>query len=146
MKQIPEFVRVALLAMAKNCMKQKPDQVLHDDGSVYMYRWHLEKSKETGSVYLHCIIRSDEDVELHDHPGDNMSIILDGEMIEETETGLTILKAGDIALRDATYRHRLILEKPVITLWIMGERTRDWGFWLKSGTFVPWQEFTKNKA
>jgi mannose-6-phosphate isomerase-like protein (cupin superfamily) len=143
--KLPGFVTTALVAFAKSITQTPPHQILHDGKSDYLHRWYLERTRETGSVYVHKILRSDADEELHDHPGDNMSIILEGEMIEVMEQGQRILVPGDVILRPAEFRHRLILENPVTTIWIMGERIREWGFWSKDGQFMPWRKFVARR-
>lgn len=61
------------------------------DASPYLRRWfltpwssddHRLKAKRLPNVYLHQILRSDDDRALHDHPWDNISIILWGGYIE----------------------------------------------------------------
>ncbi|WP_298842943.1 hypothetical protein [uncultured Salinicola sp.] len=139
---LPSFVTTALLSMARSHMAANaPNQVLEEYGEAYMHRWFLEKDRTRGSVYIHHILRSDYDPELHDHPGDNMSILLHGAISEQLESGSRILVPGSVVLRKAEERHRLLIEEPVITLWIMGERTREWGFWMEDGSFVPSQRF-----
>jgi hypothetical protein len=144
---LPGFVTRALLSMANAHMhNHRPDQILSEYGAEYMKRWFLEKDRSEGSVYIHRILRSDYDEELHDHPGDNMTILLDGEIDEQREEGLFRLEPGAIVIRKAEERHRLLLERPVTTLWIMGERVRQWGFWTDEGDFVPSEEFFRTRS
>lgn len=147
MNSIPAFAAAALLALAKRYMEQEPSQVLGHEDDPYLRRWFLEKSRE-GSVYVHETLRSDVDEELHDHPGDNLSLVLEGEMREVLPDGVRTLRPGDMVERLATDRHRLEIDKPVITLFIMGERYREWGFWSTGadGRFVPSQEFFKDRG
>lgn len=146
MGELPSFVTTALLALARSYMKQQPTQVLSEYGEDYLERWILDKDRLTGSVYIHRILRSDYDEELHDHPGDNLSIVLHGTMVEITEDGERLLFPGSVIHRRADERHRLRLTEPVTTIWIMGERIREWGFWDKSGNFTPSQQFFADRA
>lgn len=91
-------------------------------------------------------IWSDQDVELHDHPGDNLSILLHGEMKEETPDGVKIWTPGSIIARKAEDKHRILIDAPIITMWIMGERTRDWGFWTNNNEFILSQDFFKERG
>ena len=69
-----------------------PHFVIAPDGArPYLRRWfmtpwssddHPLKSKRLPNIYLHQILRSDDDRALHDHPWDNVSIILWGGYIE----------------------------------------------------------------
>lgn len=61
------------------------------DASPYLRRWfltpwssddHRLKDRRLPNVYLHQILRSDDDRALHDHPWDNISIILWGGYVE----------------------------------------------------------------
>ena len=113
----------------------------------YLRRWFLDKSRDS-SVYVHHMLRSDQDEELHDHPADNLTIMLDGLMREVTPSGVRILHPGDIVERMATDRHRIEIDAPITTIFVMGERTRDWGFWTggDDDRFVPSQEFFKQRG
>lgn len=145
--KLPSFVITALVSMARGHMERNaPDQVLKEYGEDYLHRWFLEKDRVEGSVYIHRIHRSDYDEELHDHPGDNMSILLEGTMLEQREDGLHHLSPGSVVLRKAEERHRLLLETPVTTLWIMGERIREWGFWMGNGEFMPSEDFFRQRS
>ena len=144
---LPAFVTRALLSMARKHMDTHyPSQILEEYGEEYLHRWFLEKDRVEGSVYIHRILRSDYDPELHDHPGDNLSILLHGTIEEQREDGIHLLQPGAVVLRQSEERHRLLIKEPVITLWIMGERTREWGFWTEDGTFIPSQEFFAMRA
>lgn len=143
--RLPDFATSALLMMAHSIMKTEPSQILGDYGEDYLHRWFLEKEK-TGSVYIHHILRSDYDVEMHDHPGDNLSIVLSGTIKEISPEGTRILRPGDIVSRRATDRHKLKIDEPAITMWIMGERIREWGFWSANGVFTPSTEFFKRRS
>lgn len=114
------------------------------------------------SPYLHVIRRSDDDRALHDHPAANLSIILSGgytevvpdakgmkDLGETTVTPKTPVlllrrRAGDVILRMAKAKHRLVIEAldpPAVTLFVFGIKHRDWGFWCAHG-FRHWLEFT----
>jgi len=134
--------------------RRPPDFVIGGAERPYMLRWHLLKTRWL-SVYLHQILRSDDDRALHDHRADNVSILLRGcydEVMpcplhpEALHLGhfLTLRRhAGDIVRRRAEALHRLELvdAAPCWTLWIKGRERRDWGFACRQG-WVPWQVFT----
>ncbi len=50
----------------------------------YMLRWWLIKRNAFFNIYLHNILRSDDDTALHDHPWWNFSIVLEGGYFEHT--------------------------------------------------------------
>lgn len=99
-------------------------------------------------VRVHVIKRSDEDRALHDHPGDNWSLILWGSYKEHTPmfdvktinegwcarpepTMWRRRGAGEFVSRKGDERHRLVLDDGVcITLFIMRVKPkREWGFY-----------------
>lgn len=149
MMKLPSFATVSLLCMAHRFMVQQASQILGPDGDPYLERWWLEKDNSIGSVYLHRMIRSDRDAEFHDHPADNLSIVLDGEMIEHTPDGVQKWGPGSMVARKAADRHRIEVRAPLITMWIMGPKVRDWGFWSdteQGSEFIPAQEFFRQKG
>lgn len=118
--------------------------VIRDEcGSPYLIRltmfsffgWELK---------LHIFLRSDADEELHDHPWNFWSWVLIGEYAEITPIGYTIRKRWSFAYRRAEWRHRVICEKPVVTLVLTAPKSREWGFWRRS-KFIPWREFVDSK-
>jgi hypothetical protein len=109
--------------------------------------WQWTISKLPG-VYLHWILRSDDDRALHDHPWANCSILLRGTYVEHTiDAGgvhqRELRSAGSVVLRRATQAHRLeVIEgSPCWSLFIHGFRLRHWGFHCPNG-WVHWRKFT----
>lgn len=118
-----------------------PDFVIGDPARPYLKRWHIVDRNPDFTVYLHHIIRNDSDRAFHDHPGPNTSIILRGSLQEITPTGVHYWRAGDVVHREATDRHRLIVEPFACwTLFLMGKRCHHWGFW-EDGKYTPWEEY-----
>jgi len=121
-----------------------PDQIIGQEPGRpdYLRRWLTIPKNRAGNSYLHLIGRSDDDRALHDHPWDNVSIIIDGRYIEHTPEGQFVRHPGDIVHRKATDRHRLELidGAPVTSLFIVGPKIREWGFWCPQG-FVHWRDF-----
>jgi len=145
MMQLPSFATTALLAFARRIMTTEPAQILGPEGDPYLRRWWLEKDAVTGSVYVHDMLRSDQDAEMHDHPGDNLSIVLDGEMIEHRPDGAVRHGPGTMVSRRAEDRHRIEIRDRLVTIFVMGERVREWGFW-EGDRFVPSQQFFSERG
>lgn len=115
-----------------------------------MLRWWIIPRNRWFNIYLHYIMRDDDDRALHDHPWWNVSIVLRGAYIEvmpdfraaktpytRIEDLPTIAKRrgpGSIVFRRATDAHRLELPienggiRYVWSLFITGPRIREWGF------------------
>lgn len=111
-------------------------------GAGYMDRWFILPRNAQSNVYLHRLMRSDEDV-MHDHPWDSQSLIIAGGFIEHTPEGSFKREPGDVVSRKATDIHWLELEQGYqsISLFFTGPKIRDWGFHCPKG-FVTWQVFT----
>ena len=112
-------------------------------GDPYMCRYKLFRLP-LFKIYLHHILRSDEDSELHDHPWGFVSIIL-WRGYEEVLPGKTrIVRPGSVVRHRATDSHRLILKRPAWTLVFVTGRKRTWGFYAKEG-WMSYKDFFDRK-
>lgn len=104
-------------------------------------------------LYLHKFVRSDRDRALHDHPWPFVAWILKGGYSEEhdhTIDGKAIIERrvpGDILVRPAEWRHRVILPEGGTSwsLTLVGRRQRRWGFFLPDG-WCHWRQYNYEKA
>lgn len=150
---IPEPLRLSLLAFAGAVMAQRPaDFVLGG----YMERWRLGQYGDAPNAYLHRFRGDDDDRALHDHPYDNVSVVLSGGYdehvhVEQLTVGpdgkyLTFCRRvhpGQVVERKASHFHRLTLVGGVeaISLFIPGPRTRRWGFLDPAQGWVDWEAY-----
>lgn len=113
-------------------------------GDAYLVRWRLLQTPWF-AVYLHHILRSDDDRALHDHPWSFASVILAGGYFEHTPRGRFWRQPGSIILHRAEELHRIELGPsraaiggtlPAWTLVFCGRRRRPWGF----STAAGWRE------
>lgn len=99
-------------------------------------------------VYLHWILRNDDDRALHDHPWPNVSVPLRDSYIDHTIAAggihhRTRRTAGEIVFRTASAAHRLEIDDVACwSLFITGFRTREWGFHCPEAGWVHWRDFT----
>jgi len=155
-------VLALLLALACRllvCVSRPPDFVIGKPSSVYMNRWYVVPRNRWANVYLHQILRSDDDRALHDHPWVNGSIVLRGgywEIMPERAPSISWpvpptrtqwRGAGSVVLRRPTAAHRLVIgaqgiegRGPCWSLFVTGPKMREWGFWCPRGWRV-WTEF-----
>lgn len=122
---------------------RQPNLTIAPDGKPYLYRWRLLPDKEGPGSYLHVQVASDPERPLHNHPWDNMSVILAGMYMEQWQQspprGITLSLPrikGDVIFRRASEAHRLILPKNVpytMTHFTFGPEINDWGFWYPDG-------------
>ena len=123
--------------------RRPPDFVIGEPGAPYLLRWWLIPRNRVFNIYLHCILRSDDDRALHDHPWVNISLLLRGVYLEHTDSRILLHVAGDIVARRATMAHRLQLvdERTAWSLFITGPTVRTWGFWCPQ-RWRSWKIFT----
>jgi hypothetical protein len=141
-----------------------PDVVIGDPEDPYLLRWWVWKRNKWLNLYLHRVLRSDDDRALHDHPWMNMSYIVEGaysEVVPARKDGLPTMKRvrrgqGTFKFRLPTALHRLELidevawdgrawdavSVPCTTLFLTGPRVRTWGFRCGKG-WVKWTDFTQ---
>lgn len=126
-----------------------PDLEIADgDDGVYLYRWYLVPRNDRANVYLHVQTASDPARPLHDHPWDNVSVILAGGYNEVIpDWAPQARRAGDVIHRSASERHRLVLPMGMrysMSLFTTGPAIREWGFYCKNG-WRPYHEVTELK-
>ena len=146
---------MTLLSIAQRIMSARaPDFIIGGRERPYMLRWWLIPRNRWFNIYLHRIVRSDDDRALHDHPWLNCSVVLAGGYREIMPAARGPFKYGDavvvhdrkpgsVVFRSAKSAHRLIVEDGAecISLFITGPRIREWGFYAP-GRWVHWQQFT----
>lgn len=124
---------------------RRPNLVIGGDQDPYMRRWYVIPRNPVFNIYVHNIVRSDDDRALHDHPWWSLSLCLRGGMLEldGREKLPRPIVAGEWRLRSANFAHRLIVDESADcwTLFITGPRIRSWGFHCPNG-WVHWQDFT----
>lgn len=117
-------------------------------GEAYLRRWFVIPRNRFFNVYLHHVLRSDDDRALHDHPWPSVSIMLWGDLGEvykhKTGEAFRTIHPRQIIWRGARFAHRLVLPEQsagAITIFITGPKVRSWGFWCPKG-WRHWKEFT----
>lgn len=123
-------------------LRRAPDFIIGLPENPYMLRWYVIPKNPFFNIYLHKVLRDDDDRALHDHPWASLSVVLSGRYEEVTPRGVRRFNAGSIIYRGSRYSHRLQLPhgEPCWTLFITGPRLREWGFHCPQG-WVPWHEF-----
>jgi len=108
-----------------------------------MLRWHLLRWRGW-QLALHKICRSDDDRALHDHVGDNITLVLRGVYLEVLHENQPRKYRGGVtrfAFRKAETPHRIEVPfGPVWTLWLRWPPRRQWGFHCPKG-WRHWKDF-----
>jgi hypothetical protein len=120
-------------------------------GEVHFRRYRLIQTKWF-AVYIHQILRSDQDRDMHDHPWNFTSVILEGAYREASSYPPLFDKvyvrdyySGDVIEHKAEDAHKLTLvSDQVWTLVFVSGRERVWGYQTPSG-WVPHDEYRKMK-
>lgn len=138
--------------------RRDPDFIIGGAEQPYLKRWWLIPRNRVFNIYLHNMLRDDDDRALHDHPWWNVSIILRGGYDEHMpkfprewpwnrDLAVQARRAGQIVLRRANAVHRLTLPTGNAESWslfITGPVVRHWGFWCPNG-WRFWREFVDGR-
>jgi hypothetical protein len=130
----------AMQRWAEGLMASRPaDFVIGDN---YLLRWWAIPRNNFSNVYIHDIRKSDDDRALHDHPWDNVSVLLLGGYTEHTPEGSFKRGEGEIVVRPAGTLHRLevLPGQRAISMFLTGPVIREWGFACGHG-WVHWKDF-----
>lgn len=94
------------------------------------------------AIKLHHILISDDDC-MHDHPWSFLSVIVKGGYVEHTPKGKHLYGAGSLLWRPSPSIHKLEIFQPATTLVITFKKTRQWGFYTRSGWRV-WYDYIRS--
>lgn len=145
---------------AATMASRRPDFIIGSEDNPYLRRWFIIPRNPFQNIYLHEILRSDEDRAGHDHPWTNTSVLIDGEYDEvgfdpgKPWLPLDTIRyaAGDVVSRLSTDTHRLVIPDGgrAVTLFTTGPRIREWGFWCagderRKPRWVDWRDFTSGE-
>lgn len=136
--------KLCLFFMRNVAFRRSPDVCIGGARNPYLMRWHVIPRNLFFNIYLHNIVRDDDDRALHDHPWHSLGIMMMGEYQEHLPGNVSrIVRAGSVTFRKATHAHRLELidGAEVWTLFITGPKIRSWGFHCPKG-WVHWRKFT----
>lgn len=141
-------------------LSRPPDFFIGPKEHPYMHRWWVVPRNPWLNIYLHKVLRSDDDRALHDHPWWNVSVVLRTGYFEVVPFVSEIRGSisadlpyqqrrlwrgpGSVVFRRAEQPHRLeipgALSPPTWTLFITGPRCREWGFHCPKG-WRHWREY-----
>ncbi len=152
------MIRRALLRWAYRVMDRRPpDFIIGGHADPYLRRWWVIPRNPFFNVYLHQVLRSDDDRALHDHPWPSLTWMLAGSYTEVTfryprawrVDGALVRKrreAGAVVVRGARTAHRLEVAPHgyALTLFFTGPALRRWGFYCPHG-WRYWREFVAGR-
>lgn len=161
---MPDHVRgghsgliIRLIELILSAVFEREDIV--KDGSLYLRRWKLRKRADGSGIYIHRIVRSDDDRDPHTHPWRFTTFILAGGYTDETWTWceecadrhkylLANLRPLRLYRRTASHMHRVRLHEDGLggrieawTLVFLGQHEAEWGFYVSGRGFVHWRDY-----
>lgn len=143
------FINFAYACAFAMRMRRAPNLVIGDPARPYLRRWYVIPRNPLLNIYVHEVLRSDDDRALHDHPWVNCSIVLAGGYHEHCIAAGGIHRrtwrgAGSMVFRRPRSAHRLEVPERgrAITLFITGPRIRTWGFHCPDAGWRHWRDFT----
>jgi hypothetical protein len=128
---------------------RKPDLIIGPVDDPQTLRWHLFKFRGL-QVALHRWCRSDSDRALHDHTGNNISILLTGRYREWFSHAwekpyykvrwpfVPYFRIGEMPHRVELYNG------PLWSIWVRFPSRREWGFWCPKG-WRHWRDYVAER-
>lgn len=140
-----------MIARIRRFFHRPPDFVIGGREHPYLRRWWVIPRGGRFNIYLHQVLRDDDDRALHDHPWWNVSILLRGGYVEVMPNATKHRRAGHVVFRRAEAAHRLVLHRdasgrsiPCWSLFLTGPVVRQWGFLCPKG-WRHWRDFVDTR-
>lgn len=141
--KLATLARLLLPMALRYAERHKPNFKVGGEENPYLVRWYLIPRNKYFNVYLHNMLRDDDDV-LHDHPWWSLSLALTDGLCEFYQPKphkvhpdvckmVRFIYQGSVIFRSSRFAHQLVLAKPAWTIFITGPVLRDWGFWCPKG-------------
>jgi hypothetical protein len=126
-------------------------EIVSKFGQVHFRRFRLLQTPWF-AIYIHQILRSDEDLDPHDHPWNFTSVILEGAYHEDSWYPPNFDKmqsrdyySGDVIEHKGEDAHKLrLISREVWTLVFVSGRTRPWGYQTPAG-WIGHEEYRQLK-
>lgn len=137
---LPNIIRQPLFkkVLTQHALAREPDFKIGGAENPYMNRWYVKPRNKEQNVYLHQMLRDDDDVK-HDHPWRSISIVLFAPELYEKYIdwrGRPVMRrvyTGQVLYRGAGFTHQMIVPQPAWTLFMTGAVVREWGFHCPKG-------------
>lgn len=117
-------------------------EIISKDGIVHFRRYRV-LSTPWFNIYIHNILQSDRDEDMHDHPFDFKSVILKGSYTEKfcrapnfDQVETCTYYPGDVVEHKAEDCHKITLNSLFQSVWTLvftSGRNREWGYLTKHG-------------
>jgi hypothetical protein len=127
-------------------MFKKVKEIRSKKGELHFVRWELFSIPcTTIKLYLHKILKEDEDEHPHDHPWNFFSLILKGGYVESVNHLFHHRKPGSISYKKAEEYHKVLrLFSTTYSLALVFGKKRTWGYRVGDG-WVDFKTYRNNK-
>lgn len=123
-------------------------EIVSKQGQVHFRRYRLIQTPWF-AIYIHQILESDKDTDMHDHPWNFTSLILSGSYYESYKIAPDfqsihnkVYFVGDVIKHKAEDVHKITIQTPEVwTLVFTSGRVRDWGYRLKYDSWIGHKEY-----
>jgi len=134
-------------------------EIISKEGEVFFRRYRL-LSTPVCNIYVHNLLKSDQDLEPHTHPWNFISLILKGGYIEDYVVGphhkntchdyiesyRNIVKAGDFVMHSYSDAHKIQLTDDNVWTAVFTWGTKEpWGYVYSDGTYIDHKEYRRIK-
>ena len=160
LEELPKQPQPKLPWYLRFAERHEPNEIItaNDEGSPYLYRWHIIPKNRFLNVYLHRFVGPDKR-HLHDHPWVSLAYMLEGEFLEtfykpgpnhpdviERLVEVRTIKKGSWTYRNSRFLHYLAPgPEGAWTIFITGPKLRKWGFITEYG-WRPWNTVLAHKS
>ena len=110
-------------------------EIRSQEGALHFQRWEILQVGDK-TLYMHHLLRADEDRHCHDHPWDFRSLILKGgyEAMDPTGETKTFTPGSLYKMKAVGEYHRISrLLEPTWTLVLVSPRSHLWGYLTEDG-------------
>ena len=124
---------------------QKAKEIRSREGALHFERYAIIETF-LFAVYLHKIHKEDQDLHLHSHPWNFVTIVLKGSYRELGEHGESLKKVGTVSSMSRNRFHKIatVFDKPVTTLFLTFGKHKPWHY-LVDGSKIESDEYRKLK-
>ena len=105
-------------------------------GEIHFRRWRIFETPWL-RLYVHQILKADEDMFEHTHPWNLATLILRGSYVEFSQGAITLRRPGHFAYRKHDVPHKIgAVNQPTWTLALAIGSRKKWGYKMSEGVII----------
>lgn len=124
---------------------KKVKEIRSKSGELHFERYAIIETAFFG-LYIHTIYKADQDLHLHSHPWNFITVVLSGAYVALGTTGLSVKEPGTISIMTRNGFHKIdeIVLGPVKTLFFTWGQHKSW-YYLVEGNKIESGLYRKMK-